>query len=161
MADSSKKVVLITGGAMGQGRTHAVAFAEADYNVVLLDMLDPEAPAFKETINAVEKAGATVLAIKTNITSTPEMEAAFAQAWDTFGRLDVVIANAGIINFGYTWDLTDEQVEKALSVNLEGTWRTDKICCNLYAQTGLWSHHQHFFCFRLERYCPIGNLLHD
>lgn len=87
MADSSKKVVLITGGAMGQGRTHAIAFAEANYNVVLLDMLDPEAPAFKETIGAVENAGATALAIKTNITSTPEMEAAFAQAWDTLVAL--------------------------------------------------------------------------
>lgn len=136
MADSSKKVVLITGGAMGQGRTHAIAFAEANYNVVLLDMLDPEAPAFKETIGAVENAGATALAIKTNITSTPEMEAAFAQAWDTFGRLDVVVANAGIINFGYTWELTDDQVEKALSVNLEGTWRTDKYAAMYMRKQG-------------------------
>lgn len=136
MADSSKKVVLITGGAMGQGRTHAIAFAEANYNVVLLDMLDPEAPAFKETIGAVENAGAIALAIKTNITSTPEMEAAFAQAWDTFGRLDVVVANAGIINFGYTWELTDDQVEKALSVNLEGTWRTDKYAAMYMRKQG-------------------------
>ena len=54
------------------------------------------------------------------------MEAAFEKAWNTYGRLDVVVANAGIINFNYTWDLTDSEVEKALAVNLEGTWRTDK-----------------------------------
>lgn len=34
-----------------------------------------------------------------------------ATAWETFGRLDVVIANAGVIHFGYTWELTDAQVE--------------------------------------------------
>ena len=124
MAD--KKTVLITGGAMGQGRTHAVEFAKKGYDCVLLDMLDPTDERFAETVKMVEEAGGTALAIKTNICSTEEMEAAFAKAWETFGRLDVVIANAGIINFNYTWDLTDAEVEKALAVNLEGTWRTDK-----------------------------------
>lgn len=53
--------------------------------------------------------GGEVLALQANICSTPEVEAAFAQAWKKFGRLDVVVANAGIINFGYTWELSDEQ----------------------------------------------------
>lgn len=38
-----------------------------------------------------------------------------ATEWETFGRLDVVIANAGVINFGYTWELTDAQVEKVIN----------------------------------------------
>ena len=126
MAKSSKQVVLITGGAMGQGRTHAVAFAKAGFDIVLIDMLEPENEIFKETIELVRDAGGEVLALQANICSTPEVEAAFAQAWETFGRLDVVVANAGIINFGYTGELSDEQVERALAVNLEGTWRTDK-----------------------------------
>ena len=45
-----KKVVLITGGAMGQGRAHAYKYAENGFNVVLADMLDPSHEAFKETI---------------------------------------------------------------------------------------------------------------
>ncbi len=53
MAKSSKQVVLITGGAMGQGRTHAVAFAKAGFDVVLIDMLEPENEIFKETIDLV------------------------------------------------------------------------------------------------------------
>lgn len=126
MAKSSKQVVLITGGAMGQGRTHAVAFAKAGFDVVLIDMLEPENEIFKETIELVRDAGGEVLPLQANICSTPEVEAVFAQAWEAFGRLDVVVANAGIINFGYTWELSDEQVERALAMNLEGTWRTDK-----------------------------------
>ena len=54
------------------------------------------------------------------------MENLFAKAWEKFGRLDVVIANAGVINFGNTWELTDEQVEKVINIDLIGTWRTDK-----------------------------------
>ena len=38
-----------------------------------------------------------------------------ATAWETFGRLDVVIANAGVIHFGYTWELTDAQMEKFIN----------------------------------------------
>lgn len=126
MDKSDKKVVLITGGAMGQGQTHAVEFAKKGYACVLLDMLDPSDEHFAKTIQLVKDEGAEVLPLKTNICSTEEMEAAFGKAWNTYGRLDVVVANAGIINFNYTWDLTDSEVEKALAVNLEGTWRTDK-----------------------------------
>ena len=39
---------------------------------------------------------------------------------------NVVIANAGVINFGYTWEMTDAQVEKVINIDLIGTWRTDK-----------------------------------
>ena len=126
MDTSDKKVVLITGGAMGQGQTHAVEFAKKGYACVLLDMLDPSDECFAKTIQLVKDEGAEVLPLKTNICSTEEMEAAFEKAWNTYGRLDVVVANAGIINFNYTWDLTDSEVEKTLAVNLEGTWRTDK-----------------------------------
>ena len=63
MAKSSKQVVLITGGAMGQGRTHAVAFAKAGFDIVLIDMLEPENEIFKETIALVRDAGGEVLAL--------------------------------------------------------------------------------------------------
>lgn len=133
---NDRKVVLITGGAMGQGRTHAVEFAKLGYDCALLDMLDPSDERFAETIAQVQAAGGTVQAIQCDITSTPEMEAAFAAVWERQGRLDVVVANAGIINFNYTWDLTDEQVERALAVNLEGTWRTDKYAAQYMRRQG-------------------------
>ena len=57
-----KKTVLITGGAMGQGRAHAVKYAENGFNVVLADMLDPEDERFQETIRELKVLGAEVLA---------------------------------------------------------------------------------------------------
>lgn len=121
-----RKVVLITGGAMGQGKAHAIKFAENGFDVVLADMQDPEGEVFKETVAEIEALGAEALAVKANVTSDADMKSLFEQAWQKFGRIDVVIANAGIINFGYTWELTDEQVEKVIDIDLVGTWRTDK-----------------------------------
>ena len=50
-----KKTVLITGGAMGQGRAHAVKYAQNGFNVVLADMLDPEDERFQETIKELNE----------------------------------------------------------------------------------------------------------
>ena len=95
-----RKVVLITGGAMGQGKAHAVKFAENGFDVVLADMQDLEGDTFKATVQEIEKPGAKALAVKANVTSDDDMKALFEKAWDTFGRIDVVVANAGVINFG-------------------------------------------------------------
>ena len=121
-----RKVVLITGGAMGQGKSHALKFAENGFDVVLADMQDPEGEVFKQTVAEIEAVGAKALAVRANITSDEDMQNLFEKAWQTFGRIDVVIANAGVINFGYTWELTDAQVQKVIDIDLIGTWRTDK-----------------------------------
>ena len=121
-----RKVVLITGGAMGQGKSHALKFAENGFDVVLADMQAPEGETFKQTVAEIEAAGAKALAVRANITSDEDMQNLFEKAWQTFGRIDVVVANAGVINFGYTWELTDAQVQKVIDIDLIGTWRTDK-----------------------------------
>lgn len=121
-----RKVVLITGGAMGQGKSHALKIAENGFDVVLADMQDPEGEVFRSTVQEIEKLGAKALAVKCNVTSDEDMKTMFEKAWDTFGRIDVVVANAGVINFGYTWELTDAQVQKVIDIDLIGTWRTDK-----------------------------------
>lgn len=121
-----RKVVLITGGAMGQGKAHALKYAQNGFDVVLGDMQDVEGETFKSTVKEIESLGAKALAVKCNVCSDEDMKGLFEKAWKMFGRIDVVIANAGIINFGYTWELSDEQVEKVINIDLIGTWRTDK-----------------------------------
>ncbi|WRK52714.1 SDR family NAD(P)-dependent oxidoreductase [Coprobacillaceae bacterium CR2/5/TPMF4] len=99
-------------------------------------MLEPENEHFQETIKECQNQGAKVLAMRCDITNNEDMEKLFSKAWETFGRLDVVIANAGVINFGYTWELTDEQVEKVININLIGTWRTDKYAAKYMLKQG-------------------------
>lgn len=81
-----KKVVPITGGALGQGRAHAYKYAENGFNVVLADMQDPQSGEYAQTILHCQKLGADVYAKKCDITSTEDMEALFAGAWQHFGR---------------------------------------------------------------------------
>ena len=81
---------------------------------------------FSETVKEIEALGVRTLAVRCNITNDSDMKNLFEKTWETFGRLDVVVANAGVINFGYTWELTDEQVQKVIDIDLIGTWRTDK-----------------------------------
>lgn len=111
---------------MEQGKAHALKFAQNGFDVVLADMQDPDGEVFKATVAEIEKLGARALAVNCNVTSDDDMKTMFEKAWDTFGRLDVVVANAGVINFGYTWELTDAQVQKVIDIDLIGTWRTDK-----------------------------------
>ena len=122
-----RKVVLITGGAMGQGKAHALKFAENGFDVVLADMQDPDGEVFRATVQEIEKLGAKALAVKCNVTSDDDMKAMFEKAWDTFGRIDVVVANAGVINFGYTWELTDAQVQKVIDIDLNGAFLTAQV----------------------------------
>ena len=75
-----RKVVLITGGAMGQGRAHAYKYAENGFDVVLADMQEPTSETFKETIAHCKSIGAKVLAVRANITSTEDMENLFKSA---------------------------------------------------------------------------------
>ena len=131
-----RKVVLITGGAMGQGRAHALKFAENGFDVVLADMQDPAGDVFRATVADIEATGAKALAVRCDITSDDDMKALFEQAWDVFGRIDVVVANAGVINFGKTWELTDEQVQKVIDIDLIGTWRTDKYAAQYMLRQG-------------------------
>ena len=71
---NDKKVVLITGGAMGQGRGHAYKYAENNFDVVLGDMLEPENESFQETIQECQNKGAKVLAMRCDITNNDDME---------------------------------------------------------------------------------------
>ena len=121
-----RKVVLITGAAGGQGRSHALAFARHGYDIVLADMLEPEDAAYQELVSTLQHEGAQVLVQKADICSSQQTQKLFDNAWEKFGRLDVVIANAGVVDYGLTWEITDAQMEKVIGINLIGTWRTNK-----------------------------------
>lgn len=75
-----RKVVLITGGAMGQGRAHALKFAENGFDVVLADMQDPAGEVFSSTVKEIEALGVKALAVRCNITSDSDMKVLFEKS---------------------------------------------------------------------------------
>jgi SDR family mycofactocin-dependent oxidoreductase len=129
------KVAFITGGARGQGREHALALARGGADIVATDIaaqiLSVPFPMsttddLAETAAMVEGLGRKFLPIRADVRSQSEMDAAVSLGLETFGHIDIVIANAGIWSRGALWDLTDEAWQDMIDVNLTGVWRTIK-----------------------------------
>nr|WP_155768086.1 mycofactocin-coupled SDR family oxidoreductase [Mycobacterium asiaticum] len=128
------RVAFITGAARAQGRSHAVRLAREGADIVASDICAPVSdtvtypPAtpddLAETVRAVEAEGRKVLAREVDIRDDAALRGLVSDAVEQFGRLDIVVANAGVLGWGRVWELSDEQWETVIGVNLTGTWRT-------------------------------------
>ena len=130
------KVAFITGAAGGMGRTHALRLADEGADVVALDIarqLDgipydmPQADKLEETVGLVRERGTRGLAITADIRDLTALESAVKQTVDEFGRLDIVVANAGIWSLGGDlWEISEERFTEMIDINLTSQWRTAK-----------------------------------
>lgn len=127
------KVAFVTGAARGQGRAEAVRFAQEGADVAVLDICQdfsttgypgPTPDDLAETVALVEKEGRRCLSFVTDTRDRAAMQAAVAQIVSDLGGLDVVVANAGICTGSAFVDVSPEQFEATMSVNVTGTWNT-------------------------------------
>lgn len=116
------KVVLITGAAQGIGEATAIAFARERARVALADLNLDGVLQVKEKI---DKIGGETLALKVDISNPAMVNEMMKKTVDHFGRLDILVNNAGIIARGIIEDVTDEMLDKVLSVNFKGVF----YCC--------------------------------
>jgi SDR family mycofactocin-dependent oxidoreductase len=135
MTNLSGQVALVTGAARGQGRSHAVALARAGADIVALDACKdietiPYALAkpgdLDETAKLVQAEGRQFLGCECDVRSSQSLDDAVHAATERFGRIDILVANAGIWGLGVLWELSDEQWQDMIDVNLTGVWRTLK-----------------------------------
>jgi SDR family mycofactocin-dependent oxidoreductase len=129
------KVVFITGGARGQGRAHAVASAREGANVALLDVAHDidtvgyplgTADELAHTVALVEREGRRALGFTGDVRSQTDLDSAVATTISTFGKIDAMVANAGIWATGSFWELSDDQWSDMIGVCLTGVWRSAK-----------------------------------
>ena len=134
MGDLSGRVAFVTGAARGQGRAYAVRLAREGADVIISDICAPVSdtipyvsatPAdLAETARLVEAQGRAVLARQVDTRDDAALRRLVADGVAQFGRLDVLVANAGVLSWGRLWELSDEQWNSVIDVNLTGTWRT-------------------------------------
>jgi SDR family mycofactocin-dependent oxidoreductase len=126
------RVAFITGAARGQGRAHAVRLAAEGANIVAVDIcrdidsMDyPNATPddLDETIKAVENEGRRIIAHQADVRDADALQRAVDEGVREFGRLDIVIANAGIIRLGGEGDRR-QIFRDIVDVNLVGVWNT-------------------------------------
>ncbi|MTD56602.1 mycofactocin-coupled SDR family oxidoreductase [Amycolatopsis pithecellobii] len=127
------KVALITGAARGQGRSHAVRLAGEGADIIAVDrcrqletvrypMATPADLA--ETARLVEQQGRRVLAREADVRDLPRLREVVAEGLAGFGRLDIVVANAGIGVIAPVWEITEDEWRDMFDVNLTGVWKT-------------------------------------
>lgn len=132
--DLEGRVALVTGAARGQGRAHAARLAGEGADIVAVDVCAPVSSTVRyppatsadlvETARTVEDLGRKVLTREVDIRQLGDMQQLVDDAVKQFGRLDVVVANAGVLSFGRLWELSEEHWDTVIDVNLSGTWRT-------------------------------------
>jgi 3-oxoacyl-[acyl-carrier protein] reductase len=108
---------MITGGARGIGRAIAEVLAEAGAAVVLLDVTDPT-----EAVGAIQATGARALGLRCDVTSRPSVEAAVARTLEEFGRIDVLVNNAGVIERSTLEALDEATFDREIDVLVKGTY---------------------------------------
>jgi NAD(P)-dependent dehydrogenase (short-subunit alcohol dehydrogenase family) len=127
------KVAVVTGAARGFGQAIAERFAGEGAQVVLADVLEDEGRA---AAAAIEAKGGTALFAKVDVTSSSDVDAAFALAEASYGRLDIVVANAGVVVLANLQDMTEDQFDRQMGVNVKGTWLTCKLALPALRRAG-------------------------
>lgn len=129
------KVALITGGARGQGRSHAVRLAEEGADIVAIDICAQIASHqvamatredLDETVRAVEALDRRIIAQIADVRDQGALDKVVDRTLTDFGRIDIVCANAGISGVGKTWELGEVEWQDMIDVNLTGVWHTLK-----------------------------------
>jgi NAD(P)-dependent dehydrogenase (short-subunit alcohol dehydrogenase family) len=117
------KVVFITGGAKGLGKAMAKAFLEEGAAVAVSDKDGGAVAKFED-----EFKGRPTLALTADITDYEEMERVAGKAWETFGKVDILINSAGIVNPLAPLEKTKkEDFDRAIEINLKGTFYVSQI----------------------------------
>jgi (+)-trans-carveol dehydrogenase len=133
MSTLEGKVALITGAARGQGRSHAIRLAEDGADIIAIDF-DGKVPSvpyalsgaedLAETVNLVEKTGRRIVSYTADVRDGDALDKAARDGVGELGRIDIVCANAGVLSYGASWELTSAQWKDTIDINLTGVWNT-------------------------------------
>ena len=111
------KIALVTGSGRGIGRAIALALARAGADVAVADLHTA-----RETVDEIHALGRTGLALEMDVSDLDQVHGAFERLRERFGRLDVLVNNAGILRRGSLDDHADEDWELVMAVNCRGTY---------------------------------------
>jgi 2-deoxy-D-gluconate 3-dehydrogenase len=119
------KAAVVTGGGSGIGRSIALGLAQAGAHVVITE-LPGKMEAAQTTAELVRSTGKQAVTVELDVTSTANIASMVDQACRAFGRIDVLVNNAGIIIRKKAVEVTEEEWDKVMDVNLKGVFFTSQ-----------------------------------
>jgi SDR family mycofactocin-dependent oxidoreductase len=140
------KVAFITGAARNQGRSHAVRLAQEGADIIAVDlagpvdsiqMYPPATPEdLAETVREVEKLDRRIVATQADVRDPAALRAAVDDGVSQLGKLDIVLANAGVFEIQPSLELTDDAWQEMIDINLTGVWNTCRVALPHLIQNG-------------------------
>ncbi|HPD07886.1 MAG TPA: SDR family NAD(P)-dependent oxidoreductase [Patescibacteria group bacterium] len=133
MSSNKHRVALITGAGQGIGRGIAVQLAHDGYNIAIADI---NLNNLAETAREISALGVKVLKIEANVANSYDVQNMVQATMDEFGLLDVLVNNAGIYPFEPFMDMTEEQWDKVISVNLKSLFLCSQAVARVMSNGG-------------------------
>ncbi len=131
--DLTGKVAIVTGSGQGLGLAYAKELARAGASVVVNDVRQETADT---AVAEIVAEGGQAVAVVAPVGSTETAQALVAAAVDTFGRLDILVTNAGILRDKVLWKMTDEDFDAVVNVHLRGTFTCAREAVNRFRAQG-------------------------
>ena len=119
------KVSIVTGGAKGIGRASSLAFAQEGASVAVADL---DEKAGKDVVDAITKAGGKAIFVPGDIADESYVKRLVSETVKTFGGIDVLHNNAGVVKYGTVVDMPVEDWDWILNINLRASFLTCKYC---------------------------------
>ena len=113
------KIALVTGSSQGIGRAIAVRFAQEGADVVVNSR---SSNGMEEVLREIESLGRRGLAVQADVSKVEDIRRMFAEAIEHFGKVDVLVNNAGVETHAPFWDVTEADYDKVLNINLKGAF---------------------------------------
>ena len=128
-----EKVAIVTGGANGIGRQTVLRFAGEGAKVVIADFNEEQG---LKVLDEVRELGCTAIFVKVDVASAESAENMVKTTLDHFGKIDILINNAGITNDGLLTKLTEESWQQVVNVNLTGVFNCTKAVIPTMLENG-------------------------
>jgi len=128
------KVAIVTGAGRSLGRAYALTLAAAGAAVVVNDV-DGETAA--QTVADIEAAGGRATAVVAPVGPTATADALVAAAVETFGRLDILVANAGVLRDRVLWKMGDDDFDIVIETHLRGSFTTGRAAATYMRDNGI------------------------
>ncbi|MFC4159312.1 3-oxoacyl-[acyl-carrier-protein] reductase [Chitinimonas lacunae] len=129
----SGKVTIITGAASGIGRATALRFGKEGAKVVVCDL---NAAGIDGVVNEIVAAGGEAIAYVVNVTDKQQIAEMVSGVKSTWGRIDVLVNNAGIVADAQLYKMTDEQFDRVIDINLKGVYQCTRAVVDTMMEQG-------------------------